>query len=124
MLFALGALLGVRAAWPGRVFAALENPIAEDTLYCFLVSILEAFVMVVFPFVVLALIYSGYLFVKAQGNSNELTKARTYFMWCAVGALVVLGAQALAFAIEGTVTNIYQEAGLGGQLTSGRGACD
>lgn len=110
---------------PAPLYAAvLENPITDDTLYCFLVHILEAFVMVVFPILVLALVYAGYQFVAAQGNPSELTKARMYFVWCAVGALVILGAQTLAFAIEGTVSDIYESAGLVGELTSGRGACD
>jgi len=56
--------------------------------------------------VVLAIIFSGFLYVKAQGNPEGLKKAHQAFIWTAVGALVVLGSWAITQTICTTVDNI------------------
>lgn len=56
--------------------------------------------------IVLFIIYSGFLFVKARGNDTEITKAKGVFMWTVVGAAVLLGAQILSEVIKGTVDNL------------------
>lgn len=85
---------------------AFCNPLGNVTLYQFLYDILNAVVFIVFPFIVLMIVYTGFLFVAAQGNAEKLTKARSSLVWTVVGALVVLGAKALAMAIEATVADI------------------
>ena len=85
---------------------AFDNPLGAITLYDFLYNILNAVVFIVFPFIVLMIVYTGFLFVAAQGNSEKLSKARSSLVWTVVGALVVLGAKALAMAIEATVEDI------------------
>ena len=55
------------------------------------------------------LVYSGFLFVSAQGNPEKLATARKAIMWTIIGAVVVLGASVLASAIEGTVDNIKKD---------------
>lgn len=82
------------------------NPVGDITLYEFLYNILNAVVFIIFPFIVLMIVYTGFLFVQAQGNSEKLSKARSSLVWTVVGALVVLGAKALAMAIEATVADI------------------
>ena len=56
-----------------------------------------------FPILVLALVYSGFLFVKAQGNPTEIETAKKAFFWTVVGGVVLLGSSILAGAIGGTV---------------------
>lgn len=56
--------------------------------------------------VVIMIIYSGFLFVKARGNEQELQTARTSFTWTVVGAAVLLGAWAISQAIFETLCNI------------------
>ncbi|MGM0629327.1 MAG: hypothetical protein ACQESA_02785 [Patescibacteria group bacterium] len=53
-----------------------------------------------------AIVYSGFLFVTAQGNPEKLTKARSAFIWAVIGGLVILGSWAIAQAIEATVDEI------------------
>lgn len=84
----------------------LCNPIEADTLVQFLNLVLEAIILIAFPFLVLMLVYCGFLFIQAQGKPQELQTARKVFLWTLIGALLVLGAQALSFAIEGTVDEI------------------
>jgi Type IV secretion system pilin len=54
--------------------------------------------------VVLMLVYVGYLFVIAQGNPSKLASARSALLWTVIGALILLGAQAIAMGIQATVT--------------------
>ena len=85
----------------------LENPLQSiNTISEFLNAMLGALMIIATPIVVLMLVYSGFLFVSAQGNPEKLATAQKAIMWTIIGAVVVLGASVLASAIEGTVDNI------------------
>lgn len=86
----------------------LKNPIKVDSIQQFLSMLLEVVVKIAGPIVVLMIVYSGFLFIKAQGNPEELTKARQAIMWTVIGAIIVLGAFAISKAIEGTVKDLKQ----------------
>lgn len=88
------------------VLAGFTNPIASNTLWEFLEKILASVVYILFPIMVLMLVYTGYLFVAAQGNESKLREAKRAFLWTLIGAFVVLGAQALSFAIKATVESL------------------
>ncbi len=92
---------------PVIAFAApLTNPLGVTSLAEFLVRVLRLVSAIAFPVLVLFLVYVGFLFVKAEGNPEELKKVRSYFVWAVVGGLLVLGGQALAYAIQATVDAI------------------
>ncbi|MEK7530482.1 MAG: hypothetical protein AAB573_01325 [Patescibacteria group bacterium] len=99
-------LLILIALIPLRARAALNNPIGYDDIYSFLTALLELATYIAFPIIVLFIVYVGFLFVTAQGKPEAIQKAQKYFFWAIVGALIVLGAQALAYAIEATVQNL------------------
>ena len=86
----------------------LQNPIRFNTIYEFLNGLLELIIAIGFPIVVLFIVFIGFRFVQlsAQGNAEELKKVRGYFFWAIVGALILLGAQALSFAIEATIIEL------------------
>ncbi len=85
---------------------AFENPLGYNTIEQFLTAVLGAVVVIAFPFIVLFLVYAGFLFVSAQGNEEKLSTAKKVFMWTIVGGLLVLGAQVLSYAIQGTIQEI------------------
>lgn len=84
----------------------LDNPIDADTFQELVEALLEIVVAIGTPIAILAIIYSGFLFVKARGNSEELVKAKTALMWTIVGVVVLLGARLLATVISGTITEL------------------
>lgn len=84
----------------------LENPINVDTFGDLVSRVIEAMVAVLTPFVVVMFIYSGFLFVKAQGNETEITKAKTAITYSFIGAVILLGAWGFAQIIGTTVTTI------------------
>ncbi len=84
----------------------LSNPLCTTNLSVFLANILKLVAQIAFPIIVLFLVYVGFLFVSSQGNPEKIKEAREYFFWAIVGALLVLGAQALSLAIKATVDQL------------------
>lgn len=83
--------------------SGLSNPICTTDLSTFLAKLLDLIAMIAFPIIVLFLVYIGFLFVTSQGNPEKIKEAREYFVWAIVGALLILGAEALSLAIKATV---------------------
>lgn len=88
----------------------LINPLGNATcssngtcLSSFLTSILKLVIQIGAVVVVLMLVYVGFLFVVAQGNESKLTTAKNALLWTVIGALVLLGAQAIASGIQATI---------------------
>lgn len=83
------------------------NPIPSITsLTGLLKTILTAVIKIGIPLVVLAIIYSGFLFVTAVGNAEKLSKAKDALVWSLVGAGVLLGSWAIAELITATVSQL------------------
>lgn len=74
-------------------------PLVSDLIQ----AILQGVLKIGMPVVALAIIYCGFLFVKAQGKPEELKKAKEALTWTLVGAAVLLGAWAIAKMISATV---------------------
>lgn len=74
-----------------------------DCLSAFLRSILAFVVRIGSIIVILMLVFVGYKFVTAQGEPGKISEARQMLLWTVVGALILLGAQAIATGIEATV---------------------
>ena len=95
----------------GNPGARLKNPLRDniDSLPKFLDLILKAVVTIATPIIVLMIVYSGFLFVKAQGNPDKLSDAKKAIMWTIIGAVVILGASVLSAAIGGTVDDLQRD---------------
>jgi len=88
------------------IVGTIKNPLGSGgpgTIQEFLLAFLEGITQLALPIVILAVIYSGFLFVKAQGNPEEITKAKEALMYTLIGAAVLLGASAIATLIIDTV---------------------
>ncbi len=101
------ALSAVLLGMPLIASAGLGNPLGEGTdLTAFLEKILALVVTIMFPIITLFIVYVGFLFVSSSGDPKKIQKAREYFFWAVIGALIVLGAQALSMAIRATVDDL------------------
>lgn len=91
-----------------NIQTGINNPLEDglDDIPAFIEKILEIVLTVGIPIVTLAIIYSGFLFVKAQGNPEELKKAKDTLKYTLIGAVLLLGAWVLADAIGSTVEEI------------------
>ncbi len=70
----------------------------------FIENVVRSLVVILFPIVILMFIYTGFLFIKAQGKPAELEKARSALVWSFVGAMLVLGAWTLMHIAENTMS--------------------
>lgn len=89
-----------------QVNTPLVNPIKANTFGELVEKVISTAVQVLMPIVVLMFIYSGFLFVTAQGNEKKLEEAKKAITWSVVGAFILLGAQGFAQMIGTTVTNV------------------
>ncbi len=90
----------------GGAAGKLDNPISVGSFPEFIALLLKIAVQIGFPVAVLFIIYSGFLFVKAQGNEKELEKAKTALTWTIVGTAILLGASVLSYAIQNTINQL------------------
>ncbi|MDE1925386.1 MAG: hypothetical protein KGH79_04410 [Patescibacteria group bacterium] len=72
----------------------------------FLQDILQFVVYIGGIIVILMLVYTGFKFVAARGNPGALEEAKKMLLWTIVGALILLGAQAIALGIQATIAAI------------------
>lgn len=82
------------------------NPIGFDSLRDFLLALLQVIITIAFPIIVLAVVYTGFLFVSARGSEEKLKTAKKALVWTLVGAMIILGAFVIANAIKETVDEI------------------
>ncbi len=86
--------------------SGLHNPLKVNSLQQLMTAILGFVVKIGTVVVVLMLVFVGFKFVTSQGNSTEIQKARMMLLWTIVGALIILGAQAISLGVAATVTSI------------------
>lgn len=84
----------------------IENPIKFNTFSGFVAQVTKTAVDILMPFVVLAFVWSGFLFVRAQGNEKELEEAKSAIKWSVIGAFILLGAWGFAQIIGTTIKTI------------------
>lgn len=104
----LVSLFGFSLFLPSGVSAqggVIQNPLGDVVDVRVLVSKALSFIAEIGAvFCVLALIYAGFLYVKARGNSKEISTAHTVLKNTVYGIILVLGAQLLASVITGTIS--------------------
>jgi len=84
----------------------VPNPLNVDTVSEVLLALFNIIKEIGMVVVVVAIIYTGFLFVTAQGNDKKLGEAKQSLQWVIIGSALVLGAWALAKAIEVTITHL------------------
>lgn len=94
-----------------NIDTGIKNPLGDryTDIPSFLQAILEFFILIGIPIVTLAIIYCGFLFVTAVGNSEKLKKAKQALIYTLIGAALLLGSLVIAKAIKGTVDEIKAE---------------
>ncbi len=88
---------------------AINNPLGKktQTIPDLLVLIIEKFVLPIGGVIVTFMfIYTGFLFVMAQGNSSKIDDAKNSLKNTVIGAAIVLGALSISVIIQATVDQI------------------
>ena len=67
----------------------------------------DILVKIIAPIVVtLMLLWSGFLFITAQGKEGKLAEARNNFFNVVLGAIILLGAYVIYAIVRGTINQI------------------
>lgn len=83
-----------------------KNPIGATSIYALANTLVSVVVKLGYIFVVGAIIYSGFLFIVAQGNEEKLKTARKTFFFTIIGTLILLGAQVIGEVLCQTAISI------------------
>lgn len=92
----------------GGIQFSFPNPFkGGNTLYEFVRTLLNDVVLPIGGvIVVFFIIYSGFLFVTAQGDPGKLKTAKQNFLYVVIGSAILLGAWVISLAIKGTIDNL------------------
>lgn len=105
-IFSLAALAAGQVAHAAET--ELKNPLSVGTISDFVALALKVMVMVALPIIAFFIVYSGFLFVSAQGKDEQLSKAKTNLLYVIIGSMLILGAWVIATLIGGTVTQVLR----------------
>ena len=83
----------------------LENPIANtaNDIPEVISLIIDIITIIAIPVLTIIFMYAGFLFVTAMGDKTKLAKAKSMFWGAVIGTALVLGANAMAEALQGTI---------------------
>ena len=86
----------------------LDNPFrGGDSLFTLLRTIIDNIILPIGGVLaVLAFVYSGFLYVTAQGNETKLATAHKALLYTAIGTAVLLGSWVIAKVIENTINSL------------------
>ena len=89
-----------------NITTKIDNPLSADSLFCFLKDMLDVFLTVGIIIAVLFMVYAGFLFVTARGDTAQLTTAKKAFLGAVIGTAIIMGVWVIAQAIVGTINAI------------------
>jgi len=92
------------AAGCGGSGGGLRNPLTNICSFeDFVALLLQAVINIGLPIAVLFIVYSGFLFVTAQGNVTKIDEAKKTFFYTVIGVSIFLGSWALALIVKSTI---------------------
>jgi hypothetical protein len=98
---------------PAAAEAVIDNPLGSTTSACGLITNLLKIALVVgVPVLGLFLMYAGFLFVFARGNSAALEKARKNFYYVIIGSFVFFGSLMIIQIVANTINATAQGSGM------------
>jgi hypothetical protein len=81
-------------------------PTKFTTIQCFFKEVLRIAAEIGAVVVVCGIIYSGFLFVSARGNAEQLVVAKRSITYTVIGGAIVLGAWSFSVGISNTMNTI------------------
>lgn len=86
----------------------LINPLGEgnNSIPALLGKVIDVILVFAIPIIVLYIMYAGFLFVTARGDTSQISTAKSALLWAIVGGLIVLGAKVILEIMQGTLKDI------------------
>jgi len=107
MFVLMAATLPLRVDSMSSASTDYPSPIAGvSNIDDLIVKVLGVIVQLGAVLVVIFYIWAGFKYVSARGNPGKISEANTILLQTTIGAFMILGAKAIALAIQGTVTDV------------------
>jgi hypothetical protein len=87
----------------GQLNIELNNPLQADSIADLVATILDFVLQLGAIAATLAIIYAGFMYVTAQGDTSKITTAHRTFLYAVIGAAIILGSKVILEVIRNTV---------------------
>lgn len=84
----------------------ITNPLKDQTLAGFIDTILAAVIEVGIVVVTGSIIYAGFKYVTARGNTSKIKQAHDGILYTIIGSGIVLGAYVVRQIVMDTITQV------------------
>lgn len=94
---------------PQQVAIKFTNPLANQSgdLMQLITDILNKIVLPIASICIIGwIVWAGFQFVIAQGNTTAIDKAKSNLLWSLIGAGILLGAAAISKVLESTINSL------------------
>ncbi len=88
----------------------ITNPLGKTTsLQDVILNVVKVVQILLMMAAVVYIIWAGFLFVTAKGDTAKVVKARNSLLWAMVGVALVLGAQVIVTTIKNSVNSVFYD---------------
>jgi hypothetical protein len=85
----------------------LKNPLSGiDSISDLILIVTRVARYIAIPFIVIMIMYAGWLFIWAAANAQSPAKAKEALKWTVVGAFVLLSAELIAMVLRNTLNSL------------------
>lgn len=81
----------------------LQNPLRVDSISEVIILAVDIMIYVGVSFAILAIIFVGFKFIMAQGNSEKLKDAKMWFMWIIIGLAILISSKVIVEIVKNTL---------------------
>lgn len=82
------------------------NPLTAGSFSALITSLANIAFAIGFPIAIMFILWSGFLFVSARGNEEQIKTAKKTFTWAIIGTAILLGAKVIAVGIQNTILSL------------------
>ena len=86
--------------------AIIKNPLCVNSIAGLIAVLLDLISKIGLVAALMMIIYSGFLFVTARGDTSKLETARKTFLYTVIGAAILLAANVIAGVIGATIKDV------------------
>lgn len=89
-----------------QVSFEVKNPLRFKSIEELITAVIKLLIQIGLSIAVLFIVYAGFLYVTAAGNSEKVTKAHQVFLWAVIGTAILLGALVIMSVIQSTISQV------------------
>lgn len=82
------------------------NPTPFTSVEAFIQGVLNVIMILATPIIVLVIMYSGFLYVTARGNAEQVKQATRSLTYAIIGAILILGAVVMSGIIKDLILSL------------------